>query len=39
VLQQVEDDVYLKGELVNYEYPEAKVKKAMADLPEVPALA
>ncbi len=30
-------DSYLKGELVNYEYPEAKVKEAMTHLPEVPA--
>jgi tryptophan synthase beta chain len=29
-------DVYLKGELVNYEYPEAKVKEAMTHLPEIP---
>ncbi len=32
-------DQYLKGELVNYEYPEAIVKEAMAELPEIPASA
>ena len=30
-------DAYLKGELVNYEYPEGKIEAAMASLPEVPA--
>jgi tryptophan synthase beta chain len=30
-------DAYLKGELVNYEYPEDKIEAAMASLPEVPA--
>ncbi|MDF1499597.1 MAG: TrpB-like pyridoxal phosphate-dependent enzyme [Anaerolineales bacterium] len=28
-------DAYLKGELVNYSYPEAEIKSAMASLPEV----
>lgn len=30
-------DSYLKGELVNYAYPEEKIKSAVASLPEVPA--
>jgi tryptophan synthase beta chain len=30
-------DSYLKGELVNYEYPQEKIEAAMASLPEVPA--
>lgn len=30
-------DSYLKGELVNYEYPEEKIRAAIASLPEVPA--
>jgi tryptophan synthase beta chain len=30
-------DSYLKGELVNYEYPEESIEAAMASLPEVPA--
>ncbi|GFP37952.1 tryptophan synthase beta chain, partial [Candidatus Hakubella thermalkaliphila] len=30
-------DAYLAGELVDYEYPEEKVKKALEELPEIPA--
>ena len=30
-------DSYLKGDLEHYEYPEDKVKEAMAELPEIPA--
>jgi len=30
-------DSYFAGQLVNYEYPEDKVKEALAELPEVPA--
>lgn len=30
-------DSYLKGELVNYEYPQEKIEAAMASLPQVPA--
>ncbi len=29
-------DAYLAGKLVDYEYPEEKVKEALASLPEVP---
>jgi tryptophan synthase beta chain len=30
-------DAYLSGKLVDYAYPEAEVKKALKDLPQVPA--
>ena len=30
-------DAYLSGKLEDYDYPEDKVKKALAELPEVPA--
>lgn len=30
-------DAYLAGELVDYEYPEEKVKEALEELPEIPA--
>jgi len=29
-------DAYLSGKLTDYEYPEDKVKEALASLPEVP---
>jgi len=29
-------DAYLSGKLVDYEYPEEKVKEALKHLPEVP---
>ena len=32
-------DQYLKGDLVNYEYPEELVKEAMTELPEIPEIA
>jgi tryptophan synthase beta chain len=31
-------DAYLSGKLEDYEYPEEKVKEALAHLPEVPGL-